>query len=199
MHIIKPHRGVEINWSHPLARGLVGCWLFDEGTGEKVFDLSGNNNTGTLIAMDPATDWIAGKDGFALDFDNIDDHIDCGNPSILQVTSALTMEVLISRINGQGHLLTKYNSGAGDRGYLCVVDGSSKFAMYLGFDSGGNYHTVQGETTIGDGSGWKYLVATWDKGINDGKGQLYINGVEDSYLEQVAQTTDIDAPKLGKQ
>lgn len=31
---VKPPFGAaEINWGHPLARGLVGCWLFNEGGG----------------------------------------------------------------------------------------------------------------------------------------------------------------------
>ena len=46
--IIKPGRGIQLNRAHPLARGLVGCWLFNEGTGNKVFDLSLNGNEGTI-------------------------------------------------------------------------------------------------------------------------------------------------------
>ena len=46
--IIKPGRGIQLNRAHPLARGLVGCWLFNEGTGNKVFDLSLDGNEGTI-------------------------------------------------------------------------------------------------------------------------------------------------------
>ena len=39
---LKPTRGICLNRSHPLSRGLVGLWLFNEGSGGQVFDLSGN-------------------------------------------------------------------------------------------------------------------------------------------------------------
>jgi len=45
---IKPPRGTLLNKEHPLVRNLVGCYLFNEGTGLKVFDLSGNGYKGTL-------------------------------------------------------------------------------------------------------------------------------------------------------
>jgi len=46
--VLKPVRGIRLNKSHPLARGLVGYWLLNEGSGNKVFDLSGNGKTGTI-------------------------------------------------------------------------------------------------------------------------------------------------------
>ena len=46
---IKPNLGHSINWGHPLAKGLVGHWLMNEGTGNVVQDLSGNDHTGTLV------------------------------------------------------------------------------------------------------------------------------------------------------
>ncbi len=48
MPLLKPPRGIQLNRSHPLARGLVGCWLMNENGGNKVFDLSNNRNTGSL-------------------------------------------------------------------------------------------------------------------------------------------------------
>ncbi|ODU24775.1 MAG: hypothetical protein ABS95_01525 [Verrucomicrobia bacterium SCN 57-15] len=37
---MKPNVGARINFAHPLAKGLVGCWLFNEGGGSKAFDLA---------------------------------------------------------------------------------------------------------------------------------------------------------------
>jgi hypothetical protein len=39
----KPPLGTRINWGHPLARGLVGCWLLNEGVGWRVCDLINKN------------------------------------------------------------------------------------------------------------------------------------------------------------
>lgn len=64
----KPILGEQIDWSHPLASGLVGCWLMNEGSGSTVQDLSGNGKHGTL----GATTWAAGKFGSCLGFDGGD-------------------------------------------------------------------------------------------------------------------------------
>ncbi len=71
----KPTRGIRLNKSHPLARGLVGYWLFNEGSGNKVFDLSGNRNTGTLVAD---THFVPGKFGPALSYDGTGDSVVMG-------------------------------------------------------------------------------------------------------------------------
>lgn len=64
----KPFRGMQINKAHPLARGLVGCWVMNEATGDIVFDLSGNSNHGT----NNGGDWTAeGLDFIASNSDYI--------------------------------------------------------------------------------------------------------------------------------
>ena len=65
MPLIKPIRGIQLSKSHPLARGLVGWWLFNEGLGNKVFDLSGNNQQGTFYNS-PV--WTSGRYGSVVDF-----------------------------------------------------------------------------------------------------------------------------------
>ena len=64
--ILKPPKGAMLNRGHPLARGLKGCWLMNEGGGTIVNDLSGNGNTGILSGTAPT--WIAGSEGPAIDF-----------------------------------------------------------------------------------------------------------------------------------
>lgn len=81
--IFKPPRGAVLNTTHPLARGLVGCWLMNEGTGRRIFDYSGNKNHGLMTNMDPATDWKAGPHGWAVDFDGGDDYVYFGTNKIL--------------------------------------------------------------------------------------------------------------------
>ncbi|RLG33431.1 hypothetical protein DRN97_05060 [Methanosarcinales archaeon] len=75
----KPMYGVLLNPYHPLAQGLVGCWLFNEGGGNTVFDLSGNSNHGSLgggtASYCPV--WTTETFGPALSFDN--DYVDCGD------------------------------------------------------------------------------------------------------------------------
>jgi len=70
MPILKPPKGALLQRGHPLARGLVGAWLMNEVRGTIVNDLSGNGNTGTLLAN---TTWRAELFGPALLMDGTDD------------------------------------------------------------------------------------------------------------------------------
>jgi hypothetical protein len=50
-----------------VSAGLVGLWHFDDGSGSQVVrDSSGNSNDGTLVGLDPAQAWVAGRWGGAL-------------------------------------------------------------------------------------------------------------------------------------
>lgn len=39
--------------------GLIGYWRLDDGNGTTVTDLTSNHNDGTLVNMDPDTDWVS--------------------------------------------------------------------------------------------------------------------------------------------
>ncbi len=71
---LKPFRGARLNRTHPLARGLVACYLMNEGVGNQIFDIAGNHNG--IFAGD--TTWIAGRDGPVLTFDGAGDYVDVG-------------------------------------------------------------------------------------------------------------------------
>ncbi len=53
--------------------GLVAYYSFDEGSGNVLHDLSGNENDGTIYGAK----WVDGKYGKALEFDGINDYVDC--------------------------------------------------------------------------------------------------------------------------
>lgn len=66
----KPNLGFQVNGAHPLAP--TAGWLFNEGSGGQVFDLSGNGLTGTFNGD---ITWKAGKFGPAPDFAGDTDYI----------------------------------------------------------------------------------------------------------------------------
>ena len=70
--ILKPRLFRKPNLSNPISKGLVGCWLMNEGSGNTVADLSGNGNTGTLISD---VTWIGGDTGQALTFAGSNDWV----------------------------------------------------------------------------------------------------------------------------
>ena len=83
----------------------VGWWRLN-GNAE---DSSGNNNHGTLSG-DPQ--WVVGKIGGALEFDGVDDHVDCGNDPSLDITGPVTIAAWV------------YPTGSGSSNYPRIVDKS---------------------------------------------------------------------------
>ena len=115
MPVLKPIRGIRINKSHPLARGLVGYWLLNEGTGSKIFDLSGNGNTGTLQGD---THFVPGKFGSALDFDGTGDYVDIPVSNSLNMTGDIFVSYwlyyrTVASNNYDGRVIYPYSSGNG--------------------------------------------------------------------------------------
>jgi len=83
----KPMYGVLLNPYHPLSHGLVGCWLFNEGGSNIVYDLSGQMNHGTISG---AT-WKTEKFGSALSFDGSNDYAEVSNSISLNPTSSISV------------------------------------------------------------------------------------------------------------
>lgn len=68
-----------------LTSGLVGYWSFNGpdvswGATDYAYDRSGQGNNGTIMNMDTASA-VAGKAGQALQFDGVDDLLNCGSDS----------------------------------------------------------------------------------------------------------------------
>jgi len=63
----------DLDFGSPLAKDLVFAHVGQHPGSEHYHDGSLFGNHGTLINMDPATDWVATPHGPVLDFDNLDD------------------------------------------------------------------------------------------------------------------------------
>lgn len=67
-----------------------------EGGGTTVRDISGFGNHGTMISMDPATDWVIGQFGKALDFDGSGDRITIPYTASLDVQDHVTVAAWVT-------------------------------------------------------------------------------------------------------
>ena len=72
--------------------GLVARWNFDEGKGNTTADRSENGNDGTLANMGDGS-WVEGRKRTGLAFDGVDDYVDCGNGSDLDIVDEITIEI----------------------------------------------------------------------------------------------------------
>ena len=74
MSRVKPTNPV-VNRSHPLARGLVGAWAFQDGGGTTLRDVSGHGLDGTITGAA----WTTDRYGSALEFDRVNDDVNLGS------------------------------------------------------------------------------------------------------------------------
>jgi prepilin-type N-terminal cleavage/methylation domain-containing protein len=88
---------------------------FDEGQGTIAYDSSGNNNNGTLCNGSSCNvqgpQWVDGKVGKALSFDGVDDYLDAGNGTSLNIPNKWTLSVWLKRGDTQNYraIISKYN------------------------------------------------------------------------------------------
>jgi len=177
--ILKPVLGSQLNCGHPLApRG--GLWLFNEGSGGQVLDLSENGNTG-VFGGDTA--WEAGKFGPRTVYDGDGDYINCGLNSSLNMGSGdftLLCWVKTSSATVQ-HLL---NKGFSKRYSMRIY--SSVAHIEIDDDVGVDV-VKNGAITVTDGIVHQ-IIATKDGNLL----RLYIDGVEDGSGANVTGAASLD-------
>ncbi|MFA6897000.1 MAG: LamG domain-containing protein [Patescibacteria group bacterium] len=169
-----------------LNRGLVGHWDMEEGSGQTVYDKSGNGNNGTLgadtaVAADdpvfaPGHD-SSGENGTGLKFDGVDDYVNAGSGSSLGASGALTISTWIKIDDysaGEAIVVSKYNSYGLD---IRPKTGMVHFDLWeAGEIRRWNY---TGENRLPT-SGWIHIVATYA----DNVAKIYINGVPENIVDQ---------------
>ncbi len=176
--ISKPLLGTQLNWAHPLNKGLVGYWLFNEGMGNKVNDLSMNGNVGTLMGMafpsTPASGWNPGKKGVGLNFDGVNDYVDCGNNASLNITTTITISAWINHnvaIDITSTILAKDGVLDNTRAFQMVkyLNGKIRFILW---DSVGGAHALYSDNNSLSNI-WYHVVGTYD-GVTQ---KLYVNSI----------------------
>jgi len=181
MQILKPTRGIQLNRTHPLARGLMAYWLMNEGSGSKVFDFSGNGNTGTLQGD---THFVPGRFGSALYFDGTGDYVSCGHDSSLHIEKSITVSAWIKHNDWSSWNWVASIARKGDlksSWELSIVNRKMGLEIWDNADSDRAEYDVQ---TFDDDK-WYHFVGTYDKQYI----RLFIDGVEKA--APVSRTSDI--------
>lgn len=168
--------------------GLVGHWKLDESSGSPTAADSAGANTGTLTNMDPATDWITGKIGNALDFDGADDYVNLGNfhpvgAGDISISGWFTA----SNADTDKTIIADRNTGAGVPGFYAAVCKSTagacqpglKGKLYFEIDDGTDYGAAYWSGAAVDDGSWHHFVASWARGQEP---KIYIDGIENSTI-----------------
>lgn len=163
----KPRPGCFVDPTHPLSRGLVGCWLFNEGAGSRLTDYSGNGNHGTLTNMNPENDWVGSPRGGALDFDGINDYVDSG---FLELSEQVTFCIGFIPLNfpNSYKFFAGSDNNEGNSGIAIANDSNNRF--YFAVKNG--FYSMNSQYSVGS---HYFLCGVCFTGIGNIP-KLYVNG-----------------------
>jgi hypothetical protein len=110
----------------------------------------------------------------SVELDGVDDYVNVGNPTSLQITGAITLSAWVKTTDTSSFevIIGKDNVGGGTRSYMLYK--STNAAAFVIFQSN-SASSVIGTTAINDGS-WHHVM-----GVNDGTDlKIYIDGTLDN-------------------
>ena len=140
-------------------KGLVAYWRFDEGKGAALHDRSGNGNDGTI----KGAKWVKNGDGYALEFDGIDDCVDCGDGPSLDLREKASILAWIRPAiyvnSGEPGIAGK------DFASYVLTQCNDRLYTYIG----GGPNKVRTQWRIGT---WHHVASTYDGTIL----RLYVDG-----------------------
>lgn len=175
--IVKPPVGSQINWGHPLAQGLAGCWLFNEQGGAVVRNLAAGDTSAAFTS--PA--WRVSPSGYAGDFNGTSGFITVAAHPKIDNLGPLTLvfRAVYSGTLGR-YLLDKSDGNVvnGDWWVEITTGNEMAFVKELGTT---NISRVTSSSGLAGGV-WFTGAITWNGVVGAADSvRLYINGREASY------------------
>jgi len=170
-----------------ISSGLVGYWTLDSRDTQKTsatagttFDISGNNNKGTLSNMWVGTSTVLGRIGQGIRFDGVNDYTTAGNASSLKPSLPITMTMWIKPSLNHAGGLVAFRDGEFHNGYWVTL--LSLGGITLGYgsntvcDAAGRRSGTTANSLVEPGK-WTHIAAVI-RGATDMT--LSINGVAQS-------------------
>ena len=180
----KPSLGLQVNWTHPASKGLKFLMLGNEGSGNKVFDLSGNGNDGTFQGTAPS--WSAGKFGSAILLPGTNEYISSTVQELYQKDKTVHAWIKMATVGQVNNIFGIADTPSdGTPQNLVTINANNRLASYGTKDGGGFDYLEADHTLVVD----TWYCITFVDNTSDGVGyHLYLNGVETAY---VAGTTGV--------
>ena len=159
---------MQVDWSHPLARDLTGCWLFTEGTGDTVADTGPHRQHGSSHG-NPLL-WKPGEHGHCLEFDGTDRYVDCGTGKFgWDLTGEISVVSNFNHSMSQSRTIFARSAFARPVKLEGFPGGKARWWVYT---DGTDCSIWSASAHAMDGSEWIHVVGTWRQ--NDGR--IYVNG-----------------------
>lgn len=142
--------------------GLVGLWSPEIGKqGQSLFDFSLRKHDATLVGISPSADYLAGKYGYAIDYDGNEDYIDIGNiPEIDDASQDLTIMMRVKTTNASNNCFFYYdtnNALSPSTDFYCYTPSAIKIG---GIGTGSEIST--GVSGFNDGNWHDLVVRLYD-------------------------------------
>ena len=154
----------------PAEQYLVAHWELDESAGTTAEDSAGNNDG--VLQGGPQWRPYNGRMNGTLEFDGLNDYVNCGSSSVFDITDEITVAawVNIRRVNMDWQTIV----AKGDSAWrLSTAEDEMRF--HFAVTGGPPWNYINGDTVV-DADEWHHVCGTYD-GINL---RLYVDGVEDS-------------------
>lgn len=170
--------------------GLVGYWKLDQSAPATTApDASGYSNDGNLTDLDPATDWVEGVYGNALDFTDTTGFLDIPDSDAIDLADAATLEawIYIDSYKPFGGLFHKGDSTSfNDEAYSLQFWSGNRLRLIVHNDSYAR-HVEVGSTLSTDR--WYHIAAGWGP---DGM-FIYVDGELEASNSTVISAFNSDA------
>jgi len=162
--------------------GMV-LWLpMDEGSGDTVYDYSGEGNNGTIYGAS----WVDGKYGKALSFDGTNDYMTLPNTG-LDLTGDMTVYFEMNGIHAHNHMILIRANAPENNGFWIQEKNTKTIKAYWVNAAEGLKEVVGKNNIITDGA-WQQITI-----VKSGTaGKIYVDGVDqtlssDALINPVSQ------------
>ena len=183
-----------VDYSHPLARGLVFAGLGRGQGGVRYLDSSSRKNHGTLTGMTPASDWVwipeLGRWG--LTHTTKDTYVVCPrqfSATDRPLTCSFWYKPRVTNI-ARHWIVSGNQSSVPDFGITLgrkLIDSQYQFGLYSGSYTYSNYLTWRG--------GFQHFAVSWD---TDDACRFYVDGVLNSASTRADRSTGSGNAMLGR-
>jgi len=166
-------------------------WRFEEGSGVKCFDSSGNNLTGNITGATYIDSKMGnGTGNFSLRFDGVQDFCRIPDRDILDVTQPFSISVWVNKTDtGFDEIFVYHNIVGTDTNYGIQIDASELVNIFSKV-SGEQTRTQRSDSPIATGS-WMHIVAVVN-GTGTADAHLWFDAVKQATSDGSDVAVDAD-------
>ncbi len=170
----KPTIGTQLDRSNPINNGLIAFWLFNEGSGNIVNDISGNSKIGTIHN----SGWILdGRLGVSISFDGIDDYIEADQQLITGYPFSISTWVRASPIGTLDYVIFSLTDKNIEHTQYGIYVGSNEAGRVVIRANNKGVESSSSDSPIStrvDNNNWYHIVAIYESATQR---RLYVNNV----------------------